>query len=57
MAGAIGSGGLGDIAIRYGMHRYDGAMMNITLVLIIVIVAVIQLGVNRTAARVDRRLR
>ena len=57
MAGAIGSGGLGDIAIRYGMHRYDGAMMNITLVLIIVIVAVIQLGFNRTAARVDRRLR
>lgn len=57
MAGAIGAGGLGDIAIRYGMHRYDGTMMNITLLLIIVIVAAIQLGFNRAATRVDRRLR
>lgn len=57
MAGAIGAGGLGDIAIRYGMHRYDGAMMNTTLLLIIVIVAAIQLGFNRAATRVDRRLR
>ena len=32
MAGAVGAGGLGDIAIRYGMHRYDVAMMNVTLV-------------------------
>ena len=52
-----GAGGLGDIAIRYGMHRYDVAMMNVTLVLIIVIVAVIQFAFNKTARRIDKRLR
>ena len=57
MAGAVGAGGLGDIAIRYGMHRYDVAMMNVTLVLIIVIVAVIQFAFNKTARRIDKRLR
>ena len=57
IAGAVGAGGLGDIAIRYGMHRYDVAMMNVTLVLIIVIVAVIQFAFNKTARRIDKRLR
>ena len=57
MAGAVGAGGLGDIAIRYGMHRYDVAMMNVTLVLIIVIVAVIQFAFNKTARRIAKRLR
>lgn len=57
MAGAVGAGGLGDIAIRYGMHRYDAQMMNVTLVLIIVIVAVIQFGFNKTARTIDKRAR
>jgi len=39
------------------MHRYDVAMMNVTLVLIIVIVAVIQFAFNKTARRIDKRLR
>ena len=57
MAGAVGAGGLGDIAIRYGMHRYDAQMMNVTLVLIIIIVAVIQFGFNQTARAIDKRAR
>ena len=57
MAGAVGAGGLGDIAIRYGMHRYDAQMMNVTLILIIIIVAVIQFGFNQTARAIDKRAR
>lgn len=55
MAGALGGGGLGDIAVRYGMHRYEYDVMLLTLVLIIVLVQVIQVVFDLVAKRVDKR--
>lgn len=55
MAGAFGSGGLGDIAIRYGFHRYETEVMLITIVLIVAIVEVIQLLFNFVAKKIDKR--
>ena len=40
MAGTVGGGGLGDIAIRYGYYRYDSAIMIVTVVLLVVLVQV-----------------
>ena len=42
MAGAIGGGGLGDIAIRYGYQRFQGDVMLATIVILIVLVQVVQ---------------
>jgi D-methionine transport system permease protein len=42
MAGAVGAGGLGDLAIRYGYQRFDSKIMAITVILMIVIVGLIQ---------------
>ncbi len=42
MAGAIGGGGLGDLAIRYGYQRFDVGMMLLTIVIMIILVQVIQ---------------
>ncbi len=44
MAGAIGGGGLGDLAVRYGLHRRDPQKLLITVVIIIVIVQIVQFG-------------
>ncbi|NMU84259.1 ABC transporter permease subunit, partial [Vibrio parahaemolyticus] len=38
MAGTVGGGGLGDVAIRYGFHRYDVTIMAVTVVMLIVLV-------------------
>ncbi|MGI5966798.1 MULTISPECIES: methionine ABC transporter permease [Anaerotruncus] len=57
MAGAVGAGGLGDIAIRYGLHRYETDVMMITIVLLIVIVCLIQLIFDHTANHIDKRNR
>ena len=57
MAGAPGGGGLGDIAVRYGMHRYQYDVMMLTLVLIIIIVQVIQVFFDIVAKRIDKRTR
>lgn len=42
MAGAVGGGGLGDIAIRYGYYRYQSDVMIVTIVLLVIIVQIIQ---------------
>ena len=57
IAGAVGSGGLGDLAIRYGYQRKVDSMMIVTVVLLIVLVQVIQLIFSRLSARIDKRLR
>ena len=44
MAGAIGGGGLGDIAIRYGYQRFRPDVMLATIIILIVVVNVIQAG-------------
>ena len=55
MAGAIGGGGLGDLAIRYGYQRYETDIMSATVVLLVVIVQGIQLIGNRLAQKLARR--
>lgn len=55
MAGALGGGGLGDIAVRYGMHRYEYDVMILTLVVIIIIVQVIQVIFDLVAKKIDKR--
>ena len=55
IAGAVGAGGLGDIAIRYGYYRYENEMMIVTVVLLVVLVQVIQSVCNLIARKVDHR--
>ena len=55
MAGAIGGGGLGDIAIRYGYYRYDTGVMLVTLVFIVAIVQLLQGMGNLAARKIDHR--
>lgn len=55
MAGTIGAGGLGDIAIRYGYYRYEPYVMLATIVLLVVIVQIIQSIGNRVSGKIDKR--
>ena len=55
MAGGIGGGGLGDIAIRYGYYRYDTGVMLVTLVFIVAIVQLLQGLGNLAARKIDHR--
>ena len=55
MAGVVGGGGLGDIAVRYGYYRYQTNIMVITVVLLIVLVQVFQTSGNLIAKKTDKR--
>lgn len=55
MAGTVGAGGLGDIAIRYGYQRYMVDMMIATIVILIVVVQVIQSVCDFAARKVDKK--
>ena len=57
MAGFLGGGGLGDIAVRFGLYRYEYETMLYTLLVIIVIVMVVQWMFAKLAKHVDRRIR
>nr|WP_320027236.1 methionine ABC transporter permease [uncultured Acetobacterium sp.] len=55
MAGIVGGGGLGDIAIRFGYYRYETGMMVITVVLLVIIVQLFQEIGMKIAQKQDRR--
>lgn len=55
MAGAVGGGGLGDIAVRYGYYRYQTDIMIVTVILLIVIVQIFQSVGMLIANKLDRR--
>ena len=55
MAGAIGGGGLGDLAIRYGYQRFRPEVMLATVVVLIVLVQLVQFVGNTLAKRLDKR--
>ncbi|OLU17764.1 ABC transporter permease [Pseudomonas sp. PA1(2017)] len=55
MAGAIGAGGLGDLAYRYGYQRFDTQVMLTVIVVLVVMVSFIQLGGDRLAQRLNKR--
>ena len=55
MAGTIGGGGLGDLAIRYGYQRFQDDVMIATIVVLIVIVQAIQFIGNTLSRKADKR--
>ncbi|WP_029922153.1 methionine ABC transporter permease [Nevskia soli] len=55
VAGVVGGGGIGDLAIRYGYYRFQTNVMLITVAILVVIVQAIQFTGNRIAARLDKR--
>ena len=55
MAGAIGGGGLGDLAIRYGYQRFRGDIMLVAVIIILVLVEIVQVVGNRLSARLLAR--
>lgn len=54
MAGAIGAGGLGDLAIRYGYQRFDTQTMLITIIIMIILVQAIQYFGDKIALKLAR---
>jgi D-methionine transport system permease protein len=55
MAGAVGAGGLGDLAMRYGYQRFDTTVMVSVIAILIVIVTLVQSTGDLIASRFDRR--
>ena len=55
IAGAVGAGGLGDLAIRYGYQRFETSVMVAVVAVLIVLVCGVQWGGDRLARAVDRR--
>lgn len=57
MAGMVGAGGLGDIAIRFGYYRYDMPTMIVTVGIIVILVQIIQMLGERYANLSDKRIK
>lgn len=55
MAGAIGGGGLGDLAIRYGYQRFRPDIMIATVIVLIIMVQIVQFAGNKLAKHLDKR--
>ena len=55
MAGSVGGGGLGDIAIQYGYYRYQTDIMLVTVVLLVLLVQLFQTAGTMIASRLDKR--
>ncbi len=56
MAGVVGGGGLGDIAIRYGYYRYQADIMIVTIILLVLLVQIFQTVGMFISKRLDRRI-
>jgi D-methionine transport system permease protein len=54
-AGMIGGGGLGDLAVRYGYHRFQTDVMIFIVTVLVLAVIVIQSAGNRIARKLDKR--
>ena len=57
MAGAIGGGGLGDIAIRYGYNRYQFDILIVTVILLVLLMQIFQIIGMRISKKTDKRVR
>lgn len=55
MAGAIGGGGLGDLAIRFGLYRYQSDVMIVSVLIIVILVQVIQYLGNTIAFKINKK--
>lgn len=56
MSGAIGGGGLGDVAIRYGYNRWNTKILLETVVLLVILMQLIQMAGTKLSRKLDRRL-
>lgn len=56
MSGAIGGGGLGDVAIRYGYNRWNTKILLETVVLLVILMQLIQMAGTKLSKKLDRRL-
>ena len=57
MAGFVGGGGLGAIAINHGYYRYEVGLMLVTAAILVIIVQIIQEVMMRLSKATDRRIR
>ncbi len=57
MAGIVGGGGLGDIAIQYGYYRYQADIMWVTVVLLVLLVQIMQYAGTKLSKKLDKRVR
>ncbi len=55
MAGIVGGGGIGDLAIRFGYYRFQNDVMIATVIILVVLVQLIQFIGDRAARAVDKR--
>ncbi|SHH62286.1 methionine ABC transporter permease [Massilia sp. CF038] len=55
VAGVVGGGGIGDLAIRYGYYRFETDIMIVTVAILVLLVQLIQFAGNRLARRIDHR--
>ena len=55
MAGTVGGGGLGDIAIRYGYYRYQPNILWVTVILLVLLVQIFQFTGNLISLKLDKR--
>lgn len=55
MAGTVGGGGLGDIAVRYGYYRYEEDIMIMTVILLVVLVQIFQFVGMRFANKINHK--
>lgn len=55
MAGTVGGGGLGDLAIRYGYQRFNPGIMVATVILLILMVQLLQMAGDRLSSRFNRQ--
>ena len=55
IAGAIGAGGLGDVAYRYGYQRFDLQIMFAVIVVLVILVMLIQATGDQLARQLDKR--
>lgn len=55
MAGIVGGGGIGDLAIRFGYYRYQTNVMLVTVLVLIVLVQLVQIFGDRLADHSDRK--
>ena len=57
MAGIVGGGGLGDVAIQYGYYRYEADVMWVSVVLLVAVVQIMQYAGTFLSRKLDKRVR
>lgn len=56
MAGIVGGGGLGDLAIKYGYYRYEEDIMWVTVILLVILVQLLQMAGTKLSKKTDKRI-